>query len=272
MDDAVANRGFRRTASVQEDWVAWLPEEKDRLFDAALNEFEISYSILSVTLNDAFNLCRQGKIAAAREQARIFGELFERLGLRLRAVLRCLHEHGREFGTFANTAPLRPGFFRSERARLVARSNNLMALIRFRTRTRFYRKLGALEEIVAGLQREARKTAREIAEGIAVSWPNQWTRLEVLDYDLNTSLRETEIVLKSFFCALPIEELPIFRQRALPLTSQPSHPNRRSRAVLARLEPGSRKGVAQLPAEEPTPAQGSHRGEAQPTVLDNNKQ
>lgn len=231
MDDAVANRGFRRTASVQEDWIAWLPEEKDRLFDATVNELEILYSILSVTLNDAFNLCRQGKIAPAREQARVFAEFFERLGLRLRAVLRGLHEHGREFGTFANTAPLRPGFFRSERARQVARSNSLLALIRFRARTRFFRKLGALEEIVAGLQREARQTAREIAEGIAVSWANQWTRLEVLDYDLNTSLRETEIVLKSFFCALPIEELPIFRQRAMPPAPQPSHPNRRAGSV-----------------------------------------
>lgn len=270
MDDAVSNRGFRRTASVQEDWVAWLPEEKDRLFDATLNELEISYSILSVTLNDAFNLCRQGKIAPAREQARIFAELFERLGLRLRAVLRCLHEHGREFGTFANTAPLRPGFFRSERARQVARANNLLALIRFRTRTRFFRKLGALEEIVAGLQREARKTAQEIAEGIAVSWPDQWTQLEVLDYDLNTSLRETEIVLKSFFCVLPIAELPIFRQKAMPLMQQAAQPNRHRRLVLAKLEPASRKG-SHPPAERPTPAQGAHRSEARPPVLDNNK-
>jgi hypothetical protein len=209
---------------VQEDWVAWLPEEKDRLFDGILNELEISYSILSVTLNDAFNSCRQGKLAPAREQARVFGELFERLAERVRAVLRCLHEHGRQFGTFANTAPLRSGFFRSERARQVARSNSLMVLIRFRARTRFFRKLGALEEIVAGLQREARETAQEIAEG--TGWRKQWTCLEILDYDLNTSLRETEIVLKSFLCALPIEELPTFRQRAMSLSPKPWHLNR----------------------------------------------
>lgn len=263
----MANRGFRRTASVQEDWVAWLPEEKDHLFDATLNELEILYSILSVSLNDAFNLCRQGKIAPAREQARIFAELFERLGARLRAVLRCLQEHGRQFGTFANTAPLRPGFFRSERARQVARSNSLMALIRFRARTRFFRKLGALEEIVSGLQRQARKTAQEIAEGIAVSWSNQWTQLEVLDYDLNTSLRETEIVLKSFFCALPIAELPIFRQKAMPVTP---YPGRRRGSVLARLESASRKGC-QVPAEGSTPGKGPNRTEAPPSVLDNNK-
>src|SRR6266568_1483434 len=108
LEDAVANRGLRRTASVQEDWVAWLPEEKDRLFDATLSELEISYGILSVTLNDAFNLCRQGKLAPAREQARMFAELFDRLAGRLRGTLRSLYEHSRQFGTFPNTAPLNP--------------------------------------------------------------------------------------------------------------------------------------------------------------------
>ena len=53
MEDAIANRGLPRTASVHEDWIAWLPEEKDRLFDAILSELEISYGILSVSLDDA---------------------------------------------------------------------------------------------------------------------------------------------------------------------------------------------------------------------------
>jgi hypothetical protein len=253
LEDAVANRGLRRTASVQEDWVAWLPEEKDRLFDATLSELELSYGILSVTLDDAFNLCHLGKLSPAREQARVFAELFERMAGRLRGTLRSLYEHSREFGTFPNTAPLRPRFFRSERAQQVARSNNLLALVRFRARTRFFRKLGALEEIVAGLQREARETAGDIAEGIAVSWRKQWTRLEVLDYDLNTSLRETTIVLKSFLCALPIEELPAFRQRVASLTPKPSlNQNRRAAQVLAKMEPACRKSAAQAATERPT--------------------
>lgn len=250
LEDAIVNRGLRRTASVQEDWLAWLPEEKDRLFDATLNELDRSYGILSVTLDDAFDLCRQGKLAPAREQARMFGELFDRLGSRLRGILRSLYEHSREFGTFPNTAPLRPGFFRSERGQQVARANNLLAVVRFRARTRFFRKLGALEEIVAGLQREARETAREIAEGVAVSWRKQWTRLEVLDYDLNTSLRETTIVLKSFFCVLPSEELPAFRQRVVSLSPKPSAgPNRRSAQVIAKIEPACRKTAAHATPE-----------------------
>jgi hypothetical protein len=272
LEDALANRGSRRTASVQEDWVAWLPEEKDRLFDATLSELEISYGILSVTLDDAFTLCGQGKLAPAREQARMFGELFDRLAGRLRGILRCLYEHSRQFGTFPNTAPLRRGFFRSERARQVARSNNLLALIRFRRRTRFFRKLGALEEIVAGLQREACETARDIAEGTAVSWQKHWTRLEVLDYDLNTSLRETTIVLKSFFCVLPIEELPALRQKIVSLTPKPSlNQTRRAAQVPAKMEPACRKTESPAAAERSSGSRPSRKNPEHPTVLDHNK-
>jgi hypothetical protein len=272
LEDAIVNRGLRRTASVQEDWLAWLPEEKVRLFDATLNELDRSYGILSITLDDAFNLCRLGKLAPAREQARVFAELFDRLGGRLRGILRSLYEHSREFGTFPNTAPLCPGFFRSERGQQVARANNLLAVVRFRARTRFFRKLGALEEIVAGLQREARETARDIVEGVAVSWRKQWTRLEVLDYDLNTSLRETTIVLKSFFCVLPNEELPAFRQRVVSLSPKPStSQSRRSTQVIPKIEPACRKTAAHAAPERPALPQNPRGSREHPTVVDNNK-
>jgi hypothetical protein len=272
LEEEAANRGLRRTASVHQDWIAWLPEEKDRLFDATLNELDKSYGILSVTLNDAFSLCGQGKLAPAREQARMFGELFERVAGRLRGILRALYEHSRQFGTLPNTVPLRPRFFRSERAQQVARSNSLLAVVRFRARTRFFRKLAALEEIVAGLQREARETAREIAEGIAVSWRKQWTHLEVLDYDLNTSLRETTIVLKSFFCVLPLEELPAFRQRVVSLSPKPSlSQNRRSGQIFGKKEPARRQGPAQAGPERSALPQTSRRSPKHPTVVDNNK-
>lgn len=268
MEDALANRGLRRTASVQEDWVAWLPEEKDRLFDAIVNELETSYKILSVTLDDAFTLCGQGKIVPAREQARMFADLFDRLGARVRGILRSLYEHSRQFGTFPNTAPLRPGFFRSERAQQVARANNLLALVRFRARTRFFRKLGALEEIVAGLQRQVRETARDIAEGVAVSWREHWTHLEVLDYDLNTALCETAIVLKSFFCALPDEELPGFRQRVVSLAGKSALTARRAAQVSGKLEQECSKTPAQ---EKPAVGRNSRRTPERPTMTDNNK-
>ena len=44
-----------------------------------------------------------------------------------------------------------------------------------------------------------------------------WQELEVLGYDLNTCMGETTVILKSFFCALPPEELEAFRQKLVNL-------------------------------------------------------
>ena len=40
-----------------------------------------------------------------------------------------------------------------------------------------------------------------------------WRMLEVLGYDMSTCMEETTILLKSFFCALPPEELGAFREK-----------------------------------------------------------
>ena len=46
-----------------------------------------------------------------------------------------------------------------------------------------------------------------------IEFPDRiWRALEVLGYDLNTCMGETTVVLKSFFCALPGEELKSFRR------------------------------------------------------------
>jgi hypothetical protein len=129
--------------------------------------------------------------------------------------LRTLNEHGRHFGTKANVVPLCPDFFRSEHAQQLARANNLAFLLVLRARTRFFRKLGAIDETVTALKNEAQDIAGGITDGSTIALPNQWTRLEVLHYDLNTCLRETTIVLKSFLCVLPSEELTPFRKRLL---------------------------------------------------------
>ena len=202
-------------ATVQEHWLACLPEEKDRLFDSTLNELEMSYVLVSVSLNDALTHCQQGKLLPAREQAQIFAELFKRMASRLRGLVRALVEHGRDLGTLPDVAPLDPDYFRSARAQQLARNNGLVSLISLRERTRFFRKLGSLEDMVLELQKEAREITGEIAEGTAVSLRNRWKRLEVLHYDLNTCLREAIVVLKSFFCVLPSNELPPFRRRLL---------------------------------------------------------
>ena len=57
-----------------------------------------------------------------------------------------------------------------------------------------------------------------IAYQVAAQFPDRaWQQLEVLGYDLNTCMGETTVILKSFFCALPPEELEAFRAKLVNL-------------------------------------------------------
>jgi hypothetical protein len=91
--------------------------------------------------------------------------------------------------------------------------NSLLAKVVFRERTRFFHKLYSLDEIVEDLQKEARAILEGISEGASQFPDRAWQVLEVLGYDLNTCMGETTILLKSFFCVLPPEELGAFQER-----------------------------------------------------------
>ena len=82
----------------------------------------------------------------------------------------------------------------------------------FGGRTRFFHKLHALGEIIEELQKETHAIVEDVSEGTRLSPERTWQALEVLGYDLNTCMGETTVILKSFFCALPGEELKSFRQ------------------------------------------------------------
>jgi hypothetical protein len=126
--DVPTERLNSRSTTVQQDWLAWLPEAKDSLFQAVFDDLEVSYTILSVALDDAFTLCNQGRLALAGEQALMFSGLFDRLAGRLRGALRTLGEHGRHFGTTAMVVPLQVDLFRNDQAQTVARANYLFSM------------------------------------------------------------------------------------------------------------------------------------------------
>lgn len=232
------SRLLDRTASVQEQWVAWLPEEKERVYTAALKELEVSYVILSVSLDDGFALCKQGKLQAAREQAVVFAALYDRLAERLRIVVRSVGEHGRQFGTHSRVAPLRLDWFRSETARQMVRHHRLAARFRMGVPSHFFHKLKTLDETMGSLQKEARQVSDEIADGTTLRWRTRWGQLEMLHDDLNTCLRELTVVLKSFFCMLPLEQLAAFDKRLRSLNPAPvAGSRRRWDALLPKMAP-----------------------------------
>ncbi len=230
MGETGAKTWPQRARSVREDWLAWMPAEKDRIFDASVADLEASYSMLSVTLDEAFALSAQGALRQARDQAAVSATLFDRLAAQLAAAQRAMAEHARHFGTLPNVAPLKPAFFRGETAQHFARKSSLLSKILFPSRSRFFHKLSVLSEIAEELAREFREAAEELTEGRSVQPGARWEALDVLHYDVNTCLRETIVMLKSFLCALPNEEVARFRQKLGPFAEPP----RSSRARLAR--------------------------------------
>jgi hypothetical protein len=231
--DAPIDRLNCRPTTVHQDWLAWLPEAKGALFQAISDDLEVSYTILSLALDDALRFCNQGRLPLAREQAQIFSSLFDRVASRLRGALRTLDEHGRHSGTTATVAPLQVDLFRNNQAQTVARANYLLSMVSLRRPGRFFRKVAALDDLVTKLQSQARIITAEIWDGTSLRLPLQWTNLEVLHHDLNTCFCETSIVLKSFLRAMPDAELLSFRKRLLSLipASEAAHPERPARFV-----------------------------------------
>jgi hypothetical protein len=120
----------------------------------------------------------------------------------------------------------------------------LLSFLILRGRTRFFRKLGALEQMVADLNKDAHRVVGEMAEGNSLRMLKQWRRLEILHYDLNTCLCETTVVLKSFFCVLPGDELKEFRTRLLFLVPAMAARFKRQDS-LAKITSTSREPAAQ---------------------------
>jgi hypothetical protein len=213
MGDLRAKRSAQRSRTVREDWFAWLPEEMDQLFGATRKDLECSNGILSVALDEALTLCDQEQFTVARERVTAFAALFDRLAIRLRLVIRTIEEHGSHFGTLPNVTALACENFRGTTAQRISFMDNLLAKVIFRGRTRFFHKLHALKEIIEELQEETRVIVEDVTAGAPVYPERAWRELEVLGYDLNTCMGETTVVLKSFFCALPPEELEAFRRK-----------------------------------------------------------
>jgi hypothetical protein len=183
----------------------------DQLFGDTRTELENSNVILSVALDEAIALNEREQFTLARERALAFTELFDRLAIRLRLVIRTIEDHGVHFGTLPNVTALDSTNFRGTTAQKISFKDSFLARILFGARSRFFHKLQALGEIIEELQTEARVIVQDASNGAPVFPDRVWRELEVLGYDLNTCMGEATVLLKSFFCALPVEELEAFR-------------------------------------------------------------
>ncbi|HEY6130077.1 MAG TPA: hypothetical protein VIW23_18030 [Candidatus Acidoferrum sp.] len=200
----------RRYDTVQQDWRAILPFAKGSLFSDHTGELESAYLMMSVSLNEAIGLSRTGKLSQASQEMEVLAQLCARLALRINAVLHAMRQHGRHFGIVPNLAPLKAVNFHSARGQRAARHSNLLDHVLLSERSQFLNKIDSLEEIVDDLSDEFIANAQGLAAGFSSNAAALWRVLDVNHFDLNTCLRETDVLLKSFLCVLPEEQLARF--------------------------------------------------------------
>ena len=200
-----------RGMSVKDDWRAWLPEEKEQFFRSYVKELEVSYTMLSVALNEAIELRLDGRLEMAYEAVYVTPDLCERLAQPLAALLWSLSEHARHYGTVPNATPLDPANFLGARCQRVARISGLLSRVLLSQRAQFLYKISTLGEIVEDLNLDYRSAASELSDGTSAEPGAEWQAVDAVHYDLNTCMREAIVLLKSFLRALPDDQLGVFQ-------------------------------------------------------------
>jgi hypothetical protein len=225
----------RRYDSVRQDWRAILPYAKGSLFLDQTDKLENAYIMLSVSLNEAIALRQNGDSQKACQEIGVVGELCDRLALRITAVLHAMSQHARHFGTVPNLLLLEATNFQSERAQRAARHSNLVSQVLLSERSQFLNKLNTLEELVDELSDGFIEIARELAGDFCQIQLRLWQFLEQSHFDINTCLRETDVLLKSFLLVLPEEQLDgfVFTICGLAKTRRPK-PNSTANSIRAR--------------------------------------
>jgi hypothetical protein len=212
--------------SVLQDWIGALPPRQMQSFTNLRERWNSAYAMGSVALEGAFELRVNGNNRYAAQQAKIAGELLERLADDLISGCRIMEDEARHFADIPAVDPLDPANFRTPTILWSLSLSRLLHQVAFGARNRFFHKVRTLERTVEAL---ADEFSEVLADVVAIS-PSveSWDALERLHDDLNTCLRESEVVLKSFLRALsPEVALPVLARLEAP-------PKRRVRPVRAR--------------------------------------
>lgn len=200
-----------RGSSVTEDWHAWLPEEKSKVFSFYVQQLESSYTMFSITLNEAIELRQAGRLAKCLQIMGVTPALCTRLTDPLCALLRALGEHANHYGTVPNAAPLDPANFNSPRGQRSARMSSLLSHVLLTHRSQFLHKVSTLEEMVDDLGRSYSVCSEDISAGVSTEPALLWQAADQDHFDMNTCLREAIILFKSFLLALPDDQIPAFQ-------------------------------------------------------------
>jgi hypothetical protein len=205
--------GRQRTLpSVQDDWCAWLPQEKARVFGAYAQELDTIYNMFSVALNEALELRRARMLTKSYRAVSMTPALCGRLANCLGALLRALGDHAKHYGTVPNTASLDPSNFQGCKEQRAARMSDILSRVLLTQRSRFLHKISTLGEMTGDIGKDFRLAVENLSGGASANPETDWQIVDAAHYDLNTCLREGIVLLKSFLLVLPEDQLGAFQK------------------------------------------------------------
>jgi hypothetical protein len=191
-----------------------MPAPKLELYVTYTSHLEAAYNMFSVELNEALELRRTGKLGKSAQAVSITAQLCRRLAQSLSGLLRVLSLHAKRYRIVSNVAPLSPSNFQAVSSQRSARMSVLLTRVLLSQRAQFLHKISALEGIVSHLETDFRVAAEELGMGTSLNPQADWRTVDIAHYDINTCLRETEILLKSFLLSIPDDQLGAFREAA----------------------------------------------------------
>jgi hypothetical protein len=202
--------------SVKQDWHAWLPADKSKVFYASIQQLESTYYMMSISLNEAMELRRSGRLLKASQAMGVVPALCSRFAVQLETLLRALSDHAKHYGTVPNTAPLDPVNYRSRCGQHASRRSGLLSHVLFSGKTQFLSKLSTLQEMVEDLGQEFGEAAKDLSCEVCAGPDMLWTVLDENHFDLNTCMREAIVLFKSFLRVLPDDQLADFQKAIVP--------------------------------------------------------
>lgn len=194
--------------SVLQDWLGALPARQMDTFKTVTHKWNSFYVMGSVALQGALESCPDGDAICAAQQVRIAGELLSRLADDLIHGSEIMHDEARHLAIIPAVAPLEPASFRTSSVRWPISLSKLLHQVAFSERNQFFHKLRTLERTVEALISEFLDNTEILSESPTMPLVESWSAFERLHDDLNTCLREYEVVLKGFLRAVPPEIAP----------------------------------------------------------------
>ena len=198
--------------SVQDDWCAWLPQHKAQVFSSYVLELETVYLMFSVALNEALELRRAKQLTKSYRAATMTPALCARLSDSLGAILRSLGDHAKHYGTIPNAASLDPSNFHGSKEQRTARMSDLLSRVLLTQRSQFLHKIHTLGEMAEDIGKDFQLAVDNLASGASPDAVVDWQVMDNAHYDINTCLRETTVLLKSFLLVLPDDQIGAFQK------------------------------------------------------------